>query len=209
MRKLLALVLCSGSLAVAPAAEAVWVPCGPSKAGTFIQGERSRVFSDDGELVACSRGSKRRRVLGYDGRRCGVGSPSAGCSGIDNAAVAGRFAAFSTYQCCSDLLDAVFLLEVRDLLTGRRRFSFRGGAIAREQAFLVRVVVRRTGSAAWTMSRSAQEPGARVAIEVRRSPGCGPTLLDSGPGIDARSLRRVGSRVTWQRGAITASARLC
>ncbi len=171
-----------------------------------MQGAHSRVFASKGDLIGCTRGSARRTRLGFDGTGC-LESHS-GCVGVDRAAVAGRFVAFNTFQCCA-YGDAFFSLTVRDLRSGRRRLAFNAGRIAVERATLLGVVVRRTGTAAWVMSRAPQADGSAATIEVRRSPGCGPTLLDRGSGIVPRSLRRTGTRVTWRRGVVRLSAALC
>lgn len=203
--------------ALAPAgAEAAFTPCGPVGARTLTSGAQSRTYVRRGEAVACTHGARRALHLGTDGSRC-YGS-SSGCGGIAPTAVAGRFVAAADYSCCGAFGDAFFSLRVHDLRRHRRVMRFDAGRIAVEQASLISVVLRPTGTAAWIMSRDpqpSQAPGSERMIppppnfEVRRSSGCGATLLDSGPGVDPDSLRRVGREIRWRRGLITRSAELC
>lgn len=211
--RLLGLLACSCCFALAVAGEAnARVPCGPVNAKTLTQGAETRLYFAAGlskrHVMGCTRGTKRRALLGGSGFGCS--GSSSGCGGIDRAAVAGRFAAYSNYECCGDTGDQVFRFSIRDLRTGRRTFGFMGGASAVERATLHGLTVRHTGSAAWVWSHVPQDdPGAQKTVEIYRSPGCGPTVLDQGPDIDSGSLRRAGARVTWRRGGVQRSAALC
>lgn len=70
------------------------------------------------------------------------------------------------------------------------------------------VVVKPDGAVAWIGEGGSVISGRTRDIEVGRADARGVALLDSGTGIDARSLRLQGSSVTWRHSGQTRSASL-
>ncbi len=68
------------------------------------------------------------------------------------------------------------------------------------------LVVKRDGAVAWIASAASIVGHGQPDIEVHSGRGSNAQLLDSGPTIDAGSLRLHGSRLTWRHGGATRSA---
>src|SRR5205807_607519 len=97
---------------------------------------------------------------------------------------------------------------VRRLSDGRqlRLLPATTGQLAPESYQLVgSVVVKSDGAVAWIAAANSvvRQSG---SVEVHRADRRGHAALDSGPSIEAGSLRLRGSTLTWRHGAATKSA---
>jgi len=90
----------------------------------------------------------------------------------------------------------------------RTHYRFRQGEIARTQAYLERLVLDRHGNTAWITTLSDYTDAAPI-VEVRRSSGCGPAILDRGMQISRTRLRLSGRRLTWRHAGEPRTTLLC
>jgi hypothetical protein len=208
------LVLAAGLL-LAPAASAAITPgpgerarsiraphCTMNGAKTIAANRHVRVFRARGEVFGCRRSANRAYEIGHGGQECQNNDL------IDSAVVAGNFVGLNVRTCSLDSSDSkVSLVNLRD---GRGRFSSAPlstpGSVAGYDA--VRgMVLTAAGRFAWIGVRLSR--GDIVAAEVRRRlPGFSDrsAVLDSGAGIDPRSLRLRGSQVRWRDNGVARSA---
>jgi len=208
------LVLAAGLL-LAPAASAAITPgpgerarsiraphCTMNGAKTIAANRHVRVFRARGEVFGCRRSANRAYEIGHGGQECQNNDL------IDSAVVAGNFVGLNVRTCSLDSSDSkVSLVNLRD---GRGRFSSAPlstpGSVAGYDA--VRgMVLTAAGRFAWIGVRLSR--GDIVAAEVRRRlPDFSDrsAVLDSGAGIDPRSLRLRGSQVRWRDNGVARSA---
>lgn len=178
--------------------------CGPAATETLDQSDEVRVYRQNDFAYTCRRGDRRRRALAST--YC-YGS-SSGCSVLTSTDVAGRFVAYGIQDDGNSAGDEYFSLRVVDMRTRKLRERHEIGEPGSLNAELRRVVVSRTGGAAW-LWRRARRATTPVYV-VSRSPRCGaPSTLADGADVSPASLRRVGSRVRWRESGTDRHAALC
>jgi len=208
-------VALAAGLLLAPAARAATTPlpgerakrvaaphCTMKNSLTIAANRHVRVFRARGEVFGCRRTADRAYAIGLGGAECQNNDL------IDGAVVAGNFVALNVRTCSlTNTESSVRLVNLRD---GRGRFASRpviAAAPAGAHDAIRGMVVTAEGRLAWLGVRIAG--GAVVHAEVRRRlPDFSDqsVALDSGAGIDPRSLRRRGSRVLWRNAGVARSA---
>jgi hypothetical protein len=73
---------------------------------------------------------------------------------------------------------------------------------------IVAVVVTPGGAVGWIAQGGSVIHAGHGVVEVSKADARGRALLDSGAGIDGRSLRLLGSTVSWRHGGRVETARL-
>jgi len=208
----LALAL-AATLAIAPEASAVFTAgqqapsvkatnCSLKSAKTLAANRSVRVFQRSDKVYGCRRSADRAYVLGIRGE-CQNNDE------IDGVVVAGNQAALNVQTCSlTSSQSRVLLVSLR---TGRVSFASNPLSTAPRidsgYDAIRGMAVTAEGAIAWI--GVGVERGVVVAAEVRRRARGSSTravLLDSGTGIDPRSLQRRDSRVTWRSGAAERSA---
>jgi len=205
------------TLLPAPAASADFVPapgerarsiraphCTMNGARTIAANRHVRVFRARGEVFGCRRTANRAYGIGHGGQECQNNDL------IDSAVVAGNFAALNVRTCSlTNSSSSVHLVNLRD---GRGRFRSAPlstpGSDSSYDA-IRGMAVTAAGRLAWIGVRVSRD--AVVAAEVRRRrPDFADrsVVLDSGTGIDPRSLRRSGSMLRWRNAGAARSARI-
>lgn len=211
-----AMVMLTAALPLAPPAAADFTPppgerarsyaaphCTMNGAKTIAANRHVRVFGARGAVFGCRRSANRAYGIGHGGAECQNSDL------IDSAVVAGNFVALNVRSCSlTNQSSSVNLVNLRD---GRGRFrsaplstpgSDSGYDAIRGMA------VTAAGRLAWIGVRVSSR-SAIVAAEVRRRrPDFSDqsVVLDSGTGIDPRSLRRVGPMLRWRSAGIARSA---
>ncbi|MEA2143608.1 MAG: hypothetical protein QOI64_2038 [Solirubrobacteraceae bacterium] len=176
--------------------------CTLNGARTIAANRHVRVFRARGEVFGCRRTANRAFGIGHGGQECQNNDL------IDSAVVAGNFVALNVRTCSLDSSNSsVHLVNLRD---GRGRFASAPlstpGAESGYDA-IRGLAVTAAGRLAWIGVRVSG--GVVVAAEVRRRrPDFSDrsVVLDSGSGIDPRSLRRVGSMLRWRHDGAARSA---
>ena len=202
-------------LAAASAASAAVVPqageraasvraprCTMKGAKTLAANRHVRVFEARDAVFGCRRTANRAYEIGHGGAECQNNDL------IDTAVVAGNFAALNVRSCSLyDSESSVALVNLRD---GRVRFRSAAlstpGSDSSTEA-IRGMAVTPAGRLAWLGVRLAR--GVIVEAEVNRrvrGTGADSVVLDSGTGIDPRSLRRVGSMLRWRNAGVARSA---
>lgn len=155
-----------------------------------------------GDVYGCSTTGPRSYRLGAAARTVREGS-------VGPVALAGVHVAYGLSQFGVDTVSAQVI--VRNLGTGVRLRSESATTHALGVEFfqsVAAVVVKPDGAVAWIgQGGSIIHPGRRE-IEVNRADSRGQALLDSGTGIDVRSLRLRGSTVSWRHAGRVRSASL-
>ena len=201
------------SLALAPEASAVFAAgeqapsvraanCSMKSSKTLAANRNVRVFHRADKVYGCRRDADRAYVLGIRGE-CQNNDE------IDGVVVAGNQAALNVQTCSlTSSQSRVLLVSLR---TGRVAFASNPLSTAPRidsgYDAIRGMAVTAEGRIAWI--GVGIERGVVVAAEVRRRARGSSTqavLLDSGTGIDPRSLHRRDSRVTWRSGAAERSA---
>ncbi len=202
-------------LLLAPAAQADFVPepgkrassvraphCTMNGAKTIAANRHVRVFRARGEVFGCRRSANRAYGIGHGGAECQNSDL------IDSAVVAGNFVALNVRTCSlTNSSSSVHLVNLRD---GRGRFASAPLSTPGPESgydAIRGMAVTAAGRLAWIGVRVAR--GAIVAAEVRRRrPDFSDqsVVLDSGTGIDPRSLRRAGSMLRWRHAGVARSA---
>lgn len=205
----------SAALLLAPAAAADFTPLPGERARSYaaphctMKGARTvaanrhvRVFRARGAVFGCRRKANRAYGIGHGSAECQNSDV------IDGAVVAGNLVALNVRTCSlTNSSSSVNLVNLRD---GRARFrSAPLSTPGTENGYdaIRGMAVTAAGRLAWIGVRVSG--GGVVAAEVRRRrPDFSDqsVVLDSGTGIDPRSLRRVGSMLRWRHGGIARSA---
>lgn len=192
-----ALAACGSSSGMAGAAR-----CGPSGVRTLAVDGLARVYQSGGDVFGCSTAGGRSYRLGAAARsiRQGRAGP---------IALAGVDVAYGLTEFGVDTISAQVI--VRNLRSGKQLRSEPATTRALGVEFfqsVAAVVVKPDGAVAWVgQGGSVIHPGGGE-IEVDRSDARGRALLDSGAGIDVRSLRLRGSTTSWRHHGRIRSARL-
>jgi hypothetical protein len=161
----------------------------------------ARVYALGGLVYGCSAQGGRRVRLGQT-RTC-LGTPRVG-----PVAVAGKFAAYGLQSCGVDTGQGSVL--VRRLSDGAMLHDDAAtvGRLGPESySSVAAIVVKGDGAVAWVGMGASIIHHSRL-LEVHKLDGGGSRLLDSGAGIDPRSLRLHGSALTWRDAKQTRSATL-
>ncbi len=211
---------CAAALAaavlLAPAATADFTPppgesarsyaaphCTLKGARTIAANRHVRVFRARGAVFGCRRTANRAYGIGHGGAECQNSDL------IDSAVVAGNFVALNVRSCSlTNQSSSVNLVNLRD---GRGRFRSVPLSTAGSDASYDAIrgmAVTAAGRLAWIGVRVSGRGRAIVAAEVRRRrPDFSDqsVVLDSGTGIDPRSLRRVGSMLRWRSAGVARS----
>ncbi len=208
-------VALAAGLLLAPAATAAFVPapgvraksiraphCTLNGAKTIAANRHVRVFRARGEVFGCRRTANRAYAIGHGGAECQNSDL------IDSAVVAGNVVALNVRTCSlTNSSSSVHLVNLRD---GRGRFASAPLSTPGSESgydAIRGMAVTAAGRLAWIGVRVAR--GVIVAAEVRRRRpefSDRSVVLDSGTGIDPRSLRRAGSRVRWRHDGAARSA---
>ena len=187
--------------------------CQPNGSKTVLASGTARVFTKRGpKRPASADPSTLTRLYGCGAGRRPVkmatrGVYSAGTLSFRLEQLAGRFASVVTSS--DDRGGYSDELEVYDLRR-RRRTSLISPV---QEARIRDVVLMPSGNVAWiqTATSAGQAPGGEPVFnnfEVRTRQGGRTVLLDSGPGIGARSLASSGSTLYWTNGPQARTARL-
>ena len=201
MRSRIALLSVLAAAALASGASAHGAVCGPSKAHTLAADSLARVYSRDGKVYGCAKGSHSSYVLGS-------ASHSVGQARVGPIALAGVDVAYGKTTSGEDVISAEVV--VRNLTDGRvlRDHPATAGNFGPETAQRVdSIVVKPDGSVAWiaTVNSIISHRG---TTQVRKSDRSSRASLDSGRKIKPDSLRLHGSKLSWIDGSVTKTAAL-
>ena len=175
-------------------------PCGPVAARTLAADKVARVYTVGNSVYGCALGGKHPFKLGQR-RTCIMASQ------VTTVAVAGRLAAYGLASCGVDTGST--LVIVRRLDDGVQLHTFVATSPAGPESYqsVDSLVCKADGAVAWIGTGSSLV-GSRKLIEVRKGDRQGAALLDSGPAIDASSLRLHRSQLSWTHGGQTRTATL-
>ena len=205
----------AGAVLVAPVATADFTPppgerarsyaaphCTLKGARTIAANRHVRLFRARGAVFGCRGSANRAYGIGHAGAECQNSDL------IDSAVVAGNFVALNVRTCSlTNQSSSVNLVNLRD---GRGRFRSVPLSTAGSDASYDAIrgmTLTAAGRLVWIGVRVSRN--AIVAAEVRRRrPDFSDqsVVLESGTGIDPRSLRRVGSMLRWRSAGSTRSA---
>lgn len=174
--------------------------CGLRGSVTLVSTPQARIFSlpvrftyetgeyDTGKRIyGCLRSTGRRLLIAQEVYTASIGDDTR------DYRVAGSVVAFQTGS--RDFAG----LEVRSLRTGR---AFPVPGFIALPGFTEDIVLRPTGDAAWI----ARSPRSTLVVAKRDMDGV--RRLATGADIDPRSLRLIGSRLTWTQAGVTHRATL-
>lgn len=205
---LLTLAACGSSSGMAPrtgrpvtTADAK-AACGPAGARTLAVDRVARVYQSGGNVYGCSTATRRPYLLGASARSIREGRAGP-------IALAGQDAAYGFTSFGVDTISTAVV--VRDLGDGKRLRSEPATSRPLRAEFFQSVdsiVVKPDGSVAWIGEGGSVISGGVTDIELDKADTHGFALLDSGNGIDTRSLRLHGSALTWRHGGRSRSASL-
>lgn len=176
-------------------------PCGSPSARTLAADAVARVYAEGETVYGCAHGGRAYRL--------GASSRSIREGRVGPVALAGVVAAYGLSRYGVDTVAAAVV--VRRLSDGKqlRTASATSRAVGPESSEAVTsVVVKRNGSVAWIGAAGSIIAHRSTETEVNAADRRGERLLDSGAGINARSLRLRGSTLTWVDGGRTRSATL-
>ena len=176
--------------------------CGPAGARTLAVDRAARAYQSGSGVYGCSAAARRSYLLGASARSIREGRAGP-------IALAGSDVAYGYTRFGIDTVSAQVV--VRDLASGKQLHSEPATSRPLGPEFfqsVATVVVKPDGAVAWIGDGGSIIAGRTRDIEVDRAEARGFALLESGAGIDARSLRLRGSTLTWRDGARTRSARL-
>jgi hypothetical protein len=171
--------------------------CGPAAALTLAHNGAARLYTPDRPHGPAPNGLQFPRVYG-----CLVGGSrvvflgGGGRQQVELATVAGRFAGYGLRQMGVDTGSSN--VRVVDLGSGRVvDNSAAATPVTRPQSFtnVAALVLNARGHVAWIGSKGSINTS--PTFEVHKIDGPAAALLDSGPRIDASSLRRHGNRISW------------
>ncbi len=174
--------------------------CGPASAKTLAGNGRVRVYALRQVVFGCSVARGRSFRLGHVTRALAE-------SRVGPVAVAGDLAAYGLRSFGVDTVSASVV--VRRLTDGTQIKELRATRAVGAEAFesIGSVVVNASGAVAWIGSEHSIV-GHSSATEVHSAGTGGDRVLDSGPNIDAASLRLHGSQLSWVDGGATRHATL-
>ena len=204
---LLMLTACGSSSAASdlsatgPATPHPAATCGPHSAKTLAASQLARVDSIGGQVYGCAVGATHRHRLGASIRTLREDR-------VGPVAIAGKVVAYGLSSFGVDTVSS--LVIVRDLGNGQQlRAAAPTNRILPESFTSVdSIVVKADGATAWISQTSSVIRSGSPVTQVWRADAPGQSLLDSGGAIDARSLRRSGSTISWRDGSKVRSARL-
>jgi hypothetical protein len=176
--------------------------CGPRSARTLAADSRARVYSTGNAVYGCAAGAHQSFRLGAAARSLREGR-------VGPVALAGVDAAYGLATFGVDTGSAQVI--VRRLSDGRQLRSAPAtqGRLGPESVQAVdALVVKANGAVAWIAEARSIISQRSAVIQVARDDARGNSVLDSGTGIDARSLRLHGSSLSWRDGSQTRSATL-
>jgi len=153
-------------------------------------------------VYGCSLGGLRSFRLGNEARSIREGR-------VGPLAVAGRDAAYGLSRYGVDTLPATVIVE--RLIDGKQLHNSSATTQPLGPEFFQSVesiVVRSDGAVAWVAKAGSIISRRPADVEVNRTDTRGRLLLDSGAGIDPKSLRLHDSTVSWRHGSATHSATL-
>jgi hypothetical protein len=199
---LVALALGAASFVQLAQARAPGATCGRHQGHTLAQGDSARVYTLNDGAYGCAI---------PNGVVYKLGSASV-CNGRPGraapVALSGRIVAYGLATCGIDTGTSVVV--VRRLTNGKRlhRDASVTGPVGAESFETVEsLALEPSGSDAWiTVTNSVASHGSSVEVHAHDSGGA--VLLDSGAGIDPRSLRLAGSKLTWRHDGKLRSAQL-
>jgi hypothetical protein len=176
--------------------------CGPAGAQTLAVDRVARVYQSGGNVYGCFTTTGHTYVLGASARSIREGRAGP-------IALAGRYVAYGYARFGVDTVSATVV--VRDLGNGRQVRS--GPATTKPVGpeffqSVASIVVKADGAVAWIGQSGSIIRHGSSEIEVDKADAHGISLLDSGSGIDPRSLRLHGSAVSWRRSGRSRSASL-
>jgi hypothetical protein len=177
-------------------------PCGPAAAHTVAVTAGARIYSLRGEVYGCAHRGHGSFRLGSTGRT--LREPRVG-----PVALAGVDAAYGQSNSGVDTSTASVI--VRRLTDGRALRSQAATSRTVGPEFVqsvASIVVKADGAVAWIATANSIIHRGSSDVEVDRVDTRGRALLDSGQGIDQRSLRLHGSRLTWRDGQAMRAAPL-
>jgi hypothetical protein len=176
--------------------------CGPAEARTLAASGLARVYSLRGAVYGCS-------VKGRKSYRLGNASRSIREGRVGSVAVAGQDAAYGLTQYGVDTVSASVIVRRLSDGTRLRDLAATSRPLGPESFESVdSIVVKRTGAVAWIAEGGSVISGHASDVEVDRADERGHSLLDSGAGIDGRSLRLRDSTISWRHAAATRTATL-
>lgn len=192
-----------GSGAAKLGAGSAEVVCGPSRARTLAGDAQARVYSLGHSVYGCTTTGRRPHRLAGAGVEACLRAAEIGAISL-----AGAVAAYALRTCGIDTGSAEVV--VRSLDSGRQ-LSVHAAIVSTTGAESFQtvgsIVLEPGGPVAWIASSSSIATHRR-STEVVAVTGKHMRVLDSGSGIDIRSLDRAGSTVTWLHGGARRSARL-
>jgi hypothetical protein len=180
-------------------------PCGPSSAKTLVADTSARIFSQAGNVYGCARGHGHNYLLG---QASGTLVRPIRQNRVGNFTLAGVDAGYSETLMGVDTLSAEVV--VRRLDDGRTIHTASATTKPLGPEFfqsVLAIVVKADGAVAWVATGGSIIRHGKET-ELDRIDKRGETTLDGGAGIDARSLRLNGSRLSWRHGVATRSATL-
>jgi hypothetical protein len=216
----LTLAVLSASLTVAiPAAPAsAKAPCAPAKAKTVKRTSKVRVYRRGSGTYACwYRTGRTTRIDDYP-RETDTGDGGGTDELIGHIVVSGAYVAYSDDVAIyptgteeeggqqTEHQNSVEILNVKrggDPVAEAEPYGEAAGSQYLEPTSfsVVRLVLRPTGAAAWTAKSSND-------VVVNAMSAGGTRLLDEDAGIDARSLRLAGKRLSWTKSGARRSGTL-
>lgn len=167
---------------------------------TLAASHQARVYVSGREVFGCARGTGQSYKLGASAR-------SLREARVGPVAVAGTDVGYGSTNFGVDTVNSQVV--VRNLGDGRQVHAAPATTTSLPESFQTvdSIVVRSGGAVAWIAEVGSVISHAHE-IEVQRVDARGPALLDSGSGIDTRSLRLHGSTLTWRDGSATRTATL-
>lgn len=176
--------------------------CAPAGAHRVASSASAEVYSSRGTVYGCSEKTGRRTKLGQT-------TSCIRADLISHARVAGELAAYADERCG---VDAGFTTVVVVRLSDGKRLksdpATTGRTLPESYQSVDSLVLRRDRRVAWIATAHSIIRPSSADIEVHADDRRGARLLDSGAGIDPRSLRLHGSRLTWRDGGATRTVRL-
>jgi hypothetical protein len=171
------------------------VQCAPAGAQIKLSDARAQVYALSKAMYACDRRSRRTTKLGNT-------TVCVATARVDGLALAGDVLAYGLDRCGVDAGSTT--VTVRRLSDGkqlRNLAAITGPGLVESYTSINGLVVTPKGAVAWIATdTSIVAHGTRIEVH-----GNG-RLLDSGSGIDTRSLRLHGSTLSWRHGGSTRTA---
>jgi hypothetical protein len=195
----LVLVAACGSSSAKPVARTR--TCGPARATTRAASNQARVYQVDNTVYGCAEESTHSFRLGNATRTLRE-------SRVGPIAIAGDVAAYGLTAFGVDTVRTQVV--VRRLTDGGQLASFPATSAAGAESFQLvgSVVVQSDAAVAWIGQASSIISRGRELIEVHSAAGGHDSVLDSGAGIDPRSLQLHGSTLRWKHDGATRRATL-